>query len=247
VKTIVTVDLEHDLRSKETNSMRLALPKLLEFFDKHNIKATFFVVTSLLDEYETEIKAIAKKHEIASHSHTHTILTPENAEYEIKTSKERLEKAGIDCVGFRSPHFITVPNQMELLKKYGYQYDASLATWLPGRYRNLFLKKTPFTKEGLMAFPMPTFIYPFINAGLSYLKLLHPFSKLFPTTYMLYLHPWEFLEKKDLPKANSLIKRLLQRNTGKKAWNIFEQHLQKTGREFITCKNYYENMLRQPN
>ncbi|MEW5896440.1 MAG: polysaccharide deacetylase family protein [Nanoarchaeota archaeon] len=232
---IMTVDLEPDLRSAQCQSMEIVVPKLLDFFDSHKIKATFFTVTSLLEKYESEIKEIAKKHEISSHSHTHprlnnrnAELNNRNAEFEIKTSKEKLKEYGINCLGFRAPRAIITQNHFQLLKKYNYQYDSSLATFFPGRYCHLNLPKRPFMNAGLLEFPIPNFVYPSINSGLSYLKLFHPISKLFPQQYLFYLHPWEFMEKKELPPANkSFVKMFLRRNSGKKAWKIFEEFVDK--------------------
>lgn len=236
---IMTVDLEPDLRSDRCISMASAVPKLLDFFDEHRIKATFFTVTSLLEKYETQIKEIAKKHEIASHSHSHAWLTKANAEQEIKVSKEKLKGFKIPCQGFRAPGFIVPSDHFPLLKKHGYSYDASLARFFPGRYANFRLPQRPFYHQGLLEFPLPTFVPPLINAGLPYLKLFHPLSKLFPQRYMLYLHPWEFLEKKDL-HSGSFLKTLLRRNSGEKAWGILRYFLEKEESDWVSCKGWME-------
>ena len=88
----MTVDLENDLRSDKSISVDIALPKLLNFFDDNKIKATFFTVTKLWRNYETELKELSKKHELASHSHTHTVLNQWNAEFEIKTSMQKMKE-----------------------------------------------------------------------------------------------------------------------------------------------------------
>lgn len=241
---IMTIDLEPDLRSANCKSMGLVIPKLLDLFDDRKIKATFFTVTSLLEKYESEIKEIAKKHEIASHSQTHQWLNNSNAEFEIKESKKKLEEYGIKCAGFRAPGFIVTKNHFDLLKKYDYKYDSSLGVFLPGRYCNPGLPSKPFLKKkyNLLEFPMPTFIYPAINSGLSYLKLIHPLSKLFSQKYMFYLHPWEFLEKRDLPANSSLISSFLRRNSGKKAWKIFGDFLDKEESSWVGCLDWMEKM-----
>lgn len=234
----MTVDLENDLRSNRCKSMETIVPKLLNLFDDNKIKATFFTVTNLLKKYESEIREIAKKHEIASHSHTHNWLNLKNAEFEIKTSKEKLKEYGINCLGFRAPGAIISKKHFQLLKKYNYRYDSSLAQFFPGRYANFDLPKEPFLKDGFLEFPIPTFL-PMINSSLSYLKLLHPFSKVFSQQYLFYLHPWEFLKKKDLP-SGSLIKDLLRRNSGKKAWKIFKDFISKEESEWVGCRDWKE-------
>ena len=242
---IMTVDLENDLRSNRCKSIETIVPKLLDFFNDNNIKATFFTVTNLLEKYESEIKAISKKHEIASHSHTHSWLNPKNTEFEIKKSKEKFEEHGIKCLGFRAPGAITTENHFQILKKYSYKYDSSLATFFPRRYNNLNLPKKPFFKEGILEFPIPTFVYPLVNSSLSYLKLFHPVSKIFPHKYLFYLHPWEFLEKKDLP-SGSLIKSALRRNSGKKAWKIFKNFINKEESKWISCQEWMEMRESKP-
>jgi len=232
VKTrIMTVDLEPDLGSRECKSMVEVVPRLLNYFDDHQIKATFFTVTSLLEKYETEIKDISRKHEIASHSHTHHRLNPVNARWEIEKSKIVLKEHGINAAGFRAPMFITTKDHFTLLKEAGYSYDASLARYLPTRYNHPSLPGKPFVKEGVKEFPMSNFVYPSVNAGLTYLKLLHPVSTVFPKPYMFYLHPWEFLEKKDL-KGSAL----LTRNCGEKAWKIFEKYISRCEGKWVGCR-----------
>lgn len=240
----MTVDLEPDLRSTNCQSMRF-IPGLLDFFDDNKIKATFFTVTSLLERYESEIKEISKKHEIASHSHTHNWLTPANSTWEIKKSKEVLKEHGIKCEGFRAPGFITTENHFKLLQENNYKYDASLSTYFPGRYRNFSLPKKPFMKEGVLEFPMSTFVYPVINSGLSYLKLLHPVSKIFPKPYMFYLHPWEFLKRKEFSPTQSLVGNLLQRNSGKKAWKLFKNYVESSGGQWIGCQDWINRRIKE--
>ena len=221
---IMTVDVENDLRSDTCKSMEV-IPGLLDFFTERKINATFFVVTSLLEKYESDIKEIARKQEIASHSHTHAWLNKDNAEFEIRQSKKVLEEYGLRCEGFRAPKFITTKNQTELLEKYGYTYDCSRASLLPGKLKFL---------SGKVA----SFQIPVMNSGLSYLKLLHPGSKFFPRSEMFYLHPWEFLEKKDLPKSDSPIKFLLKRNAGKKARKMFEEHIDREEDTWVGCREW---------
>ena len=235
----MTVDLEPDFRSASCKSMEL-IPDILDIFDQYKIKATFFTVTNLLEKHEFDIKEIAKKHEIASHSHTHSWLTEKNSEWEMKTSLKLFKDYKIPVQGFRAPGFITTKNHFELLKKVGYSYDASLARFFPGRYNNLTMPKKPFLRNGVVEFPMPTFIPPLINSGLPYLKLFHPVSKVFHKPYMFYLHPWEFLEKRELIANRSLVGNLLQRNNGKKAITIFINYLEKCDGNWISCREWME-------
>jgi peptidoglycan/xylan/chitin deacetylase (PgdA/CDA1 family) len=239
---VMTVDLENDLRSNRCKSIEVIVPKLLDFFDDHKIKATFFTVTNLLEKYESEIKEISKKHEIASHSHTHSRLNSRNAEFEIGESKRKLEEYGFKCLGFRAPQAVTTKNHFSLLKRYDYKYDSSLAQFFPGRYYNPKLPKKPFVKQSILEFPIPSFL-PMINSSLSYLKLLRPFSKMFRQRYLFYLHPWEFLEKKDL-SSGSLTKSLLRRNSGKNAWRTFKEFIDKEECKWVSCETLIKNYIK---
>lgn len=70
---IITIDLENDWEGNETKNIYL-IPKLLDFFDDYNIRATFFVLGKLIENHESVIKVISKKHEIASHGFFHKNL-----------------------------------------------------------------------------------------------------------------------------------------------------------------------------
>ena len=230
---IMTVDLEPDLRSKETKSVELIVPKLLDYFKEQNIKATFFTVTSLLDKHEDIITEISKKHEIASHSHSHAWLNERNAEFEIVNSRLFLQNYGFSCHGFRAPKFITTKTHFELLKKAGYSYDSSFNT-------------SSFSLKTIQ--DIPSIQFPAMYSGLTYRKLLHPLSTTF-SSRMFYLHPWEFLKKEDLPKARSLTELLLRRNTGRKAWGIFTNFMEKESEQentsWIGCKDWLEKLDRK--
>ena len=235
MKRIMTVDIEPDVDGGN-RSLVSVVPKLLDYFDDSGIKATFFTVSSLLEKHESLIKEISKKHEIASHSHTHSVLNPVNASWEMKKSKDVFKEFGFDVKGFRAPKFITTKKHFALLKEHGYSYDSSLARFFPGRYANFSISGKPYVKDGISEFPSPNFVWPSVNAGLSYLKLLHPVSKMFPKPYMFYLHPWEFLEGIE---GKGIVGKLLQRNSGKNAVEIFRNYVE--GEKWIGCKEWMKS------
>ena len=252
---ILTIDLEGDLDTNNTISLIKVVPKLLDLLDQKKISATFFVVSNLLESHLELIQEIqVRGHEIGSHSNTHSFLNSQNSLIEMQISKKKFEDAGIKVTGFRAPSYITANSHFEDLKNARYKYDSSLAVFWPGRYRNFWLgfRPKPFVQTiqnpdtnaiKIVELPMPTFLWPCINSGLSYLKLFHPLSLLlFRPQYMFYLHPWEFLEYSDLPNTKkSTVGRLLSRNSGEKAWGIFESFLKKAernGTEWVTCSEY---------
>jgi peptidoglycan/xylan/chitin deacetylase (PgdA/CDA1 family) len=237
-RRIMSVDLEPDFRSKYAISLVKVVPKLLDFFDSHNIKATFFTVSSLLERHEDLIREISKKHEIASHSHTHNFLNPVNSSWEINHSKKKFEEYGFKCDGFRAPGFVVTKDHLKIVKDAGYKYDSSIAKYYPGRYNNFGSPSKVYEKDGLKVVPIPNMVYPMIDSGLTYLKAFHPVSKVFAKPYMFYLHPWEFLERKDLVKAKGVSGRLLLRNSGARAVKIFKEYVEKSNCKWTTVRDY---------
>ncbi|MBW3003618.1 polysaccharide deacetylase family protein [Candidatus Woesearchaeota archaeon] len=240
MKRIMTVDLEYDFETQGVGNLQL-LPKILDFFDNQDIKATFFVVGSLTETHEDVIKSIPSKHELASHSFSHrrlSKLSTDALEYEIRKSKEVLGKS---CVGFRAPFYIFDKRLFPLLKKNGYQYDSSLSTFFPGRYFHLFSSTKPHMLNGLEELPIPNFFPKLLPAGLSYYRLFYPFSKLFRVPYMIYLHPCEFLNKKMSDDIGFFVRKLYGVNTGNKAWSIFENLIRQLDCKWVTCKNFLDS------
>jgi len=224
----MSVDLEYDWDSKRSENLSI-VPKLLDFFDDNYIRATFFVVTDLIDKNESLIKDISKKHEIASHSCSHSKLNEVSngqLEKEIKNSKKAIESLKIKCKGFRAPLYLIPKNLHRLLKKYGYKYDSSTTrSFFPGRYINLTEPLEPYEKDGIIEIPISTFKLP-IPFGLSYMRLLYPFSKflLLKKPIMFYLHPYELTELKPKKEVPFYVKQLAKRRRGKKSlgyikWN----------------------------
>ncbi len=244
----MTVDLEHDWRSKDTESFQV-IPKLLNLFDDHNVKATFFVVGEICEHHEQVIKEISSKHEIASHSHTHVNLSKldvAEVEDEIVRSKKEIESLGLKCLGFRAPRYQPHPKLGQLLVKHGFKYDSSISSFFPGRYMNLMSPTRPYKAseenlskkgDGIVELPVPNFtIFKFPSAGLFYYRFFYPMSKLFfRRPYMFYLHPHEFFSGK---AAKGVYGGMYKRNLGDSAWKIFEEYVQKENIGFTSCEEF---------
>jgi len=238
---ILTLDLEYDFETSNLDNLKF-IPKILDFFDEHKVRATFFVLGELVKENEDLIKEISKKHEIASHSFSHKRLNKLNIvelEEEIKKSKEAFKEININVKGFRAPYFITNKNLWNLLKKYGFEYDSSIANFFPGRYYNFFIKNKPYKINDIIELPVPNLISPFPN-GLSYYRLLYPFSKMLRKRYMFYFHPCEFLGKMKTDEINFIVKSLYKRNL-KKSWSIFEEIIKKE--KWVSCSDFIKKRL----
>ncbi|MBM4382192.1 MAG: polysaccharide deacetylase family protein [Deltaproteobacteria bacterium] len=108
-----------------------AVPRLLEAFAAHGVRATFFWVARDAERSAAALRAVvAAGHEVASHSLTHAEAwrNAGSAEvaHELRESKQRLEQcAGASVVGFRSPGWHGPRGLHEELARAGYRYDAS--------------------------------------------------------------------------------------------------------------------------
>jgi len=253
-KKIISIDLEYDFDSNDSTESVNLIPKILDLFDDHNIRATFFTVGKLAEPFEDLIKDINKKHEIASHSYSHVHLdklSEEELNNEIKLSKSSLKEIGIDCKGFRAPFLVTNNMLGDALKKHGFEYDSSIGSFFPGRYLNIFSHKKPYycstrlTKKGndLIELPIPDFtFFRFPPSALSYYRLFYPLSKLFKVPYMFYFHPYEFLEQGEKQNMPLLVKQLSARNSGKKAWTIFKNLISKQDCQWVSCSDYIKHL-----
>jgi peptidoglycan-N-acetylglucosamine deacetylase len=109
-----------------------ALPRLLEAFRRHEIRATFFLLGRDADRAGKAFEAIlAAGHEVASHSMDHppllASLPGDILCQQLAGSRRALETAlGIEVSGFRAPDWSVGRRVISMLAATGYRYDASL-------------------------------------------------------------------------------------------------------------------------
>lgn len=109
------------------------LPRALDFFEHAGIRATLFVIAAeMRDPQKRELlrDAVARGHEVASHSLTHrklTALARDEKRREIFESREQLAASlGVAVHGFRAPGFEIDREILELLDEAGFAYDSSV-------------------------------------------------------------------------------------------------------------------------
>ena len=110
---------------------------ILSILEKHNSKATFFLVGSWVDDNEELVKKIhSKGHEIANHSNTHsntTVLSEQDIIEEIQLTTDKIQKITNQEVTLYRPPFGEVDNKtMEICKALGYQvikWDIDSLDW----------------------------------------------------------------------------------------------------------------------
>ena len=113
------------------------LPRFLDLLDRHDLKATFFVIGRDVADHAALFKSIAAAgHELANHTMTHPkqLVRLSSAEItkEIRDCGCAIKMAtGVTPTGFRAPGYTVSPEVLAILREAGYTYDTSLnASWV---------------------------------------------------------------------------------------------------------------------
>jgi len=170
---------------------------VLDVLKRHGVPATFCCMLNLAERAPGIMRRlIGEGHEIAAHGVDHFRQTPEDP-LRCREGLERL--CGIRAVGYRQPRMFPVDDRA--LAAAGYRYNSSLnPAFVPGRYNNWGVPRTPFMRDGLMQ--IPASVTPWIRFPLFWLALhLLPewlYLALVRRTLrhdgriVTYFHPWEF-------------------------------------------------------
>jgi hypothetical protein len=111
----------------------LVVPRILDFLERRNLTITFFIVgqDAALETNRSAIRAIADAgHEIGNHSFHHEpwlhLYTEEEINIELARAEESIKRViGYKPIGFRGPGFSISNTVLRVLKRRGYQYDAT--------------------------------------------------------------------------------------------------------------------------
>lgn len=243
VKNAMSVDLEdwfcvhnlsHVIRKQEWDKCELRVEqstrRLLNLMDKHETRATFFVLGWIAERLPELIREIeAKGHEIAVHGYNHLLLTeitPQEFDEDIARALETLRACRIEKtpIGFRAPSFTIVEKTKEwaltTLEKYNFKYDSSV--FPVGFHPDYGVADAPLVPykitEQLQEFPLSCLEFfgkrfPFSGGG---------YFRLFPYSYtkfcmkrcnaegraaVFYVHPWELdpgQPKIKLPRSKAI-------------------------------------------
>jgi peptidoglycan/xylan/chitin deacetylase (PgdA/CDA1 family) len=119
--------------SRGLYGLNVGLPRILQFLEARDIKATFFVPSANVERYETAFHPIVEAgHEIGGHGHEHENLNdlkgdPETEAAILETSLAVLQqRLGVRPVGYRSPSWDMNAATPGLLQQFGFKYDSSL-------------------------------------------------------------------------------------------------------------------------
>ncbi|MCP4320988.1 MAG: DUF3473 domain-containing protein, partial [Alteromonadales bacterium] len=186
--------------------------RLLEIFEQHQAKCTFFTLGWVAERYPNLIKAIVDQgHELASHGFSHqraTMMTPEEFREDVYRSKQVLESAsGEAIIGYRAPSFSFNDSNTwtyKILKDLGFEYSSStypiehdlygVPDWPRFKYERA---------EGIIEIPVPTVRKNDRNTGIGgggYFRLypywlskkrIDNYLSTEKQPYSFYFHPWE--------------------------------------------------------
>ena len=114
---------------------------LLRLFEKHGIKATFFVTGEMAQKHAWAVRKIFQNgHEIACHGLAHQknecLLSRTTQEQKIGEATRIIEEQiQVRPEGFRAPCLRVNENTLAVLEENGYVYDSSVVpTFIPGYY-----------------------------------------------------------------------------------------------------------------
>jgi polysaccharide deacetylase family protein (PEP-CTERM system associated) len=195
-----------------------ATREVLDLFDRHSTKATFFVLGYSARRYPQLVKDIvAAGHEVASHGYGHRIAyqqSPQQFLRDVRIAKQLLEDiSGVEVLGYRAPNFSITPKNpwaYSSLVEAGYRYDSSrFPVWHP-RYANqqasllpetLDIEGSPLTVFPLAVATLDVFskTYRLPVAGGAYWRLLPCWYSAWGLRQcnraqrigVTYFHPWE--------------------------------------------------------
>lgn len=110
---------------------------IIETLDRHNIKSTFFLVGSWIDDNEEFVKMLSNKgHELSNHSNTHadiTQLSTEDATQEIETTTNKIYNLTGQKTSLYRPPFGEVNDKtMKICEELGYKvikWDVDSFDW----------------------------------------------------------------------------------------------------------------------
>ena len=191
--------LEYDYPISVEDQMRIGRQGL-EAIDPilKEVSATLFTTANFADHHQQQIRELAARHEIASHTYYHTAYKDED----LLASRIRLEEiSGQKITGLRMPRMRKV--SMEAVAAAGYRYDSSInPTYLPGRYNNLHLPRTVYKDQDMTRIPasvspglrIPLFWLSFKNMPYFVFKSLCLQTLRRDGYICLYFHPWEFTD-----------------------------------------------------
>ena len=197
--------LNHKLRDETGESvLNQGMPRLLDLYDKYNVKATFFYTGHIARLYPEVVRMAYKKgHEIGSHGLTHEVgkafdvLTPDEQSLHLKESKQILEDIiGDEVVSFRAPAARVDKAFPAVLAEAGFKIDSSVSSqrldmmfsfgalkklnWLTAPRKAYFTQRDNIFKRGdseVLEVPILAIGFPYIGTFMRIAPSLNRFTR----------------------------------------------------------------------
>jgi len=183
--------LNHKLSDKTGEYvLRQGMPRLLELYEKYNVKATFFFTGYIAKKYPDVVRMIQPYgHEIGSHGLTHEVnqafdvLSLKHQIEHLKQSKQILEDiSGEEVISFRAPAARVSQNTTLALQMAGFKIDSSVSSqrldmflsfgalkklhWLTAPRKPYFVDPNNIFKKGdssILEIPISAIGFPYIG------------------------------------------------------------------------------------
>lgn len=237
--------------------------KILQRFDEHSIKGTFFVLGWIAEKCPQVVKNIvAAGHELASHGYSHQLIynqTPDVFREETIRSKKLLEDiSGVAVNGYRAASYSITKKSLwalDTIAEAGFTYDSSIFPVKHDRYGIPDAVEVPHTLttpagHKITEFPITALKlagYKLPIAGGGYFRLfpywfsrwgLQRVNTAQKQPFVFYLHPWEIDPEQPKLAATGLSK-FRHYNNLEVCEQRFEQLL--ADFEFTTVANVLRN------
>jgi polysaccharide deacetylase family protein (PEP-CTERM system associated) len=203
--------------------------RLLDIFDAHDVRATFFVLGWVSERFPQLIGEIHRRgHEVACHGLSHKLIYDQSpAEFQAETvrSKELLQEiTGAPIAGYRAASYSITKDSLwalDIIAEAGFKYDSSIVPvrhdlyGIPGSQREPHRLSTQNGAE-LVEFPPSTVrmlgqdipvggggyfrLYPYALTR----RLLNSINVGRRQPFIFYIHPWEIDAEQPRIKTNPI-------------------------------------------
>ncbi len=190
--------------------------RLLNMFEQHGVRGTFFVLGWVAERFPDLIKDIARRgHEVACHGWSHRLVYKQSRDEffdETRRAKALLEDLiGGPVIGYRAASYSIVQRSLwalDILCELGFRYDSSIFPVRHDKYGIPDARTEPHLYQtpgggAIVEFPLTTkdiFGYRLPVAGGGYFRLfpyalthaaLKSINRRERRPFIFYLHPWE--------------------------------------------------------
>ena len=266
---VFTIDVEEwyhleyfkNSKTDKNKSVMDGLQTFIKIIDKHNIKASFFIVGELIQTLKkTIVKLDVDGHDIGLHSYLHRRPVEQDLEEFIHDTKRSVSEMTsilpINSFGYRSPCFALDRVRLDEIVNLGLKYDASKITQKEHPlYVNLDLKgfeeqeKDIYVKDSFKVYEVSTVKFLGVNipiAGGGYLRIIPwPLYLWLLKRYLkessfinFFIHPFELSDASfELPEDTPYLTKFrynYKRNKVEKRLNLIIELLKEEGYIFKT-------------